>query len=71
MLFNKIIIRREKKKSELISMLLFSHPAANLLFVESPFGVGFSYTNTSNDFNTLGDAITGKSYPFNATKFLR
>ncbi|KAK6241545.1 hypothetical protein SCA6_006934 [Theobroma cacao] len=46
--------------------------AANLLFVESPFGVGFSYTNTSNDFNTLGDAITAKdSYAFLINWFKR
>lgn len=32
---------------------------ANLLFVESPFGVGFSYTNTSSDFVELGDTMTG------------
>ncbi|KAE8704537.1 Serine carboxypeptidase-like 34 [Hibiscus syriacus] len=30
---------------------------ANLLFVESPIGVGFSYTNTSSDLTKLDDAF--------------
>lgn len=34
--------------------------ASNLLFVESPAGVGWSYSNTSTDYNT-GDASTGKA----------
>ncbi|KAH7525174.1 hypothetical protein FEM48_Zijuj06G0197000 [Ziziphus jujuba var. spinosa] len=33
--------------------------ASNLLFVESPAGVGWSYSNTSSDYNT-GDASTAK-----------
>ncbi|THG20018.1 hypothetical protein TEA_008552 [Camellia sinensis var. sinensis] len=46
--------------------------AANLLFVESPVGVGFSYTNTSSDMHQLGDTITAKdSYNFLVNWFRR
>lgn len=38
---------------------------ANLLFVEAPVGVGFSYTNKSKDLNKLGDKVTAAdSYDF-------
>lgn len=32
---------------------------ANLLFLESPAGVGFSYTNTTSDLYSFGDQRTG------------
>ncbi|KAG0611698.1 hypothetical protein M758_7G159200 [Ceratodon purpureus] len=35
-----------------------ANKAANVLFVESPAGVGFSYTNTSSDLVTSGDNRT-------------
>ncbi|GKV18643.1 hypothetical protein SLEP1_g28992 [Rubroshorea leprosula] len=38
---------------------------ANMLFLESPIRVGFSYTNTSTDYDNLGDAFTANdAYTF-------
>lgn len=37
----------------------------NLLFLEAPVGVGFSYTNRSSDLRRLGDRVTAQdSYSF-------
>jgi hypothetical protein len=35
---------------------------ANVLFVESPAGTGFSYSNNSNDLLTAGDNRTGTEF---------
>lgn len=40
------------------------HTVANVLFLESPAGVGFSYTNTSSDLYTAGDQKTGNLFVF-------
>lgn len=39
--------------------------AVNLLFLEAPVGVGFSYTNRTSDLRRLGDRVTAQdSYSF-------
>ncbi|MFS7986384.1 putative carboxypeptidase D [Helianthus anomalus] len=43
---------------------------ANLLFLESPAGVGYSYTNTTSDLYTFGDARTSMSHKIYAKSFL-
>ncbi|KAJ8618564.1 hypothetical protein MRB53_014750 [Persea americana] len=59
-------------KPEKKPLLLWLNGEANLLFVESPVGVGFSYTNTSSDIENLGDRITAKdSYSFLINWFRR
>ncbi|GMN50865.1 hypothetical protein TIFTF001_020025 [Ficus carica] len=45
---------------------------ANMLFLESPIGVGFSYSNTSTDYDNLGDDFTANdAYTFLQKWFLK
>lgn len=53
------VIRACNHKKNSISHFSLYFTASNLLFVESPAGVGWSYSNTTTDY-TCGDDSTGK-----------
>ncbi|KAG6433658.1 hypothetical protein SASPL_105273 [Salvia splendens] len=61
-------LRVAKKGSILEFNEYYWNKEANVIFVESPIGVGFSYTNTSSDFSNIDDKfvdrdfISGESY---------
>ncbi|XP_039173917.1 serine carboxypeptidase-like 40 [Eucalyptus grandis] len=40
------------------SIICFTRAAANVLFLESPAGVGFSYSNKTSDYSASGDSKT-------------
>ncbi|KAM3343018.1 serine carboxypeptidase-like 34 [Capsicum galapagoense] len=62
----------QKNKPELKFNNFTWNKAANLLFLESPVGVGFSYTNISTDIKELGDSNTAQdSYRFLVNWFRR
>jgi hypothetical protein len=51
--------RRDSRRIGKLNCMSGGVSAANLLFLDSPAGVGFSYTNTSFEKDPPGDNSTG------------
>lgn len=65
--FMKHLVTFAKKQLAIAAfcLTLYAFAVANMLFLESPAGVGFSYSNTSSDYHMNGDERTAAdSYTF-------
>jgi carboxypeptidase C (cathepsin A) len=47
-----------------MGMVWFVVAVANMLFLDSPAGVGYSYSNTTADLSTAGDNKTGELWEY-------